>query len=279
MRNLYGFILVILLISCEKPPQDSLTLQIKYLPETVYKYSSEQTLETVITYSGKQKTLQELKRRGHKNPTILNKQSTTAAVVKTGKPEEENTRFPVKVDYTSLITVNGKKEAPVNAIFHGKCLMDSIPVFDVAVANDLDRQSKMYLLELWQKSFSQLTFSGQKLKIGETFTTQNPVSIPMEGSEIDMIVKTNYKLISIKDNIATLDLLQEYTLNPKLMDNSFQGAVKGQGHLVYDMEHSMVMNYSLNTDMELTKKLDSFEFHLKTKSQVVQKTSIVNQKK
>lgn len=279
MRKLFGFIFVILLISCEKPPKDSVTLQIKYIPEKVYNYSSEQTLQTVITYTGKQKILKELKRRGHQNPTILNKKSTTNATIKTGKPEDENTRFPVKVDYISSITVNGKKEAPVNATFHGKCLMDSIPYFDLAVADALDRQSKLILLESWNKSFSQLAFTGQKLKIGEEFSTQNPVSIPMEGSEIDMIVNAKYKLVSINGNIANLELSQEYTLNPRLMDNSFHGSVKGQGSLIYDMEQSIVLNYTLDTDMELTKKLDSFEFHLKTKSRQIQKTSLAQKNK
>lgn len=274
MRIFYGFLLVIMLFSCAKPPQDSLSLRILYHPETSYNYSSEQTLQTQITYSGKEKSLRELKKRGIRNPTVINKKSETKATIKTGKPDGEKSVFPVKVEYVSLITSNGTKATPVNATFHGQCRKDSVPVFDVAVANGMDKQSKMVLLESWQKSFSQLSFSGQKLKIGEELITQTPSSIPMEGSEIDMNVTTKYKLISIKNSIADFDVSQQYALNPKLMDNSFQGTVKGQGHLVYDMEHSMVVNYLLDTEMELTKKLDSFEFHLKTNSHMVQKTSI-----
>lgn len=279
MRLFYGILLVMMLASCAKPPQDSLSLRILYHPETNYNYSSEQTIQTQITYSGKEKSLRELKNRGIHNPTIINKKSETKATIKTGKLETEKSVFPVKVEYVSVITSNGTKAAPVNATFHGKCMKDSVPVFDVAVANGMDKQSKMVLLESWQKSFSQLSFSGQKLKIGEELITQNPSSIPMEGSEIEMIVTTKYKLISIKNSIADFEISQQYALNPKLMDNSFQGTVKGQGHLVYDIEHSMVLNYLLDTEMELTKKLDSFEFHLKTNRHMVQKTSIPDQLK
>ena len=278
MRKYYGFILVVMLISCTKAPVDRLALKILYLPETNYNYSSEQTLHTEITYSGKEKSLRELKSRGILNPTILNKKSTTSAIIKTGKLEGDSKIFPVKVEYESVITNNGTKAAPVNAVFHGKCLIDSIPVFDVAVVNGLDKQSKMLLLESWQKSFSQLSFSGHELKIGEELVIKNPSAIPMEGSVIDMIVTTSYKLISIKNNIADFDISQQYVLNPKLMDNSFQGAVNGQGHLTYDIDHSIVMQYTLNTEMELTKKLDSFEFHLKTNSHLEQKTSISEHK-
>ena len=79
--------------------------------------------------------------------------------------------------------------------------------------------------------------------------------------------------------MANLDIAQEYTLNPKLMDNSFQGTGIGQGRMVYDMENSTVVNYTLDTQMELTKKLDSFEFHLKTNSHLDQKTSLVSNSK
>lgn len=263
-----------MLFSCAKPPIDNIALKISFQPETNYNYSSEQTLQTLITYSGKEKSLRELKSRGIQNPTIINKKSITQALIKTGKLEVDNKVFPVRAEYVSVITNNGNKAAPVNATFHGKCLMDSLPVFDVAVASGLDKQSKMVLLELWQKSFSQLSFSGQKLKVGEELVTKTPSSIPMEGSEIEMIVTTRYKLISIKNSIADFDISQQYALNPKLMDNSFQGTVKGKGHLVYDTEHSVIMNHTLDTEMELTKKLDSFEFHLKTNRHMVQKMSI-----
>jgi hypothetical protein len=274
MKKYYVLILVVMLICCAKPPVDSVALKVLYHPETSYNYSTEQTLKTVITYSGKEKSLSELKKRGIKNPTIFDKKSTTEALIKTGKLDKDDNDFPIKVEYVSEITNNGIKAEPVNATFHGKCAVDSIPVFDVAAANGLDKSSKMILLESWQKSFNQLPFSSQKLKAGEELVTRTPSSIPMEGSEIEMIVTSTYKLISIKNGMADFDISQQYALNPKLMDNSFQGTVKGQGHLVYDMEHSIVMNYTLDTEMALTKKLDSFEFQLKTNSHMVQKTSI-----
>ncbi|MGE5393421.1 MAG: hypothetical protein ACM3P1_01690 [Candidatus Saccharibacteria bacterium] len=279
MKKYDLLILVVMLISCTKAPIDSFSLKVRYLPQTNYNYSSEQTIHSEITYSGKEKSLKELKKRGIQNPTVINKNSTTGAIIRTGKLEEDHSEFPVKVEYTSVVTNNGIKAAPVNAVFHGKCFTDSIPVFDVAVANTMDKQSKMHLLESWQQSISQFSFASHKLKVGEEYVTKEPSAIPMEGSMIDMMVTTSYKLTSIKNNIADFDISQQYALNPKLLDNSFQGTVKGHGHLVYDIEHSMVMNHTLDTEMELIKKLDSFEFHLKTNHHVVQKTSIGNNSK
>lgn len=279
MRKYYSLILVMMLVCCTKAPIDSFALKIQYLPQTNYNYSSEQTIHSEITYSGKEKSLRELKSRGIHNPTIIDKKSVTEAIIKTGKAEKDIGAFPVKVEYTSAVTSNGTGAAPVKAVFHGKCMKDSIPVFDLAVANGMDKKSKMLLLESWQKTISQFSFTGKTLKVGEEYVTTNPSTIPMEGSEIDMIVTTRYKLTSINKNIASFDILQQYALNPKLMDNSFHGTVKGKGQMVFDIDHSMVMNYTLDTEMELTKKLDSFEFRLKTNRHVVQQTSIANSPK
>lgn len=273
MKKSIVLIFFILQFSCTKPPQDSVTLKIQYQPETKYSYTSEQTLQSVITYTGKQKALQELKKRGIRNPGMVNKTITVEAIIKTGKLDDESF-FPLKVEYVRTLNNDGEKELPVKATIHGKCLSDQPPVFDMAVAEGLEKKYKMALLESWQNTFSQLSFSGEKIKIGEQLSTESPYSIPMEGSAIEMIVQTNYKLVSVKDGVADFDITQQYTMNPRLMDNSFKGTVKGEGHLVYDISNRIALNYTLKTEMELHKNLDSFEFELKTRSGFVQKMNV-----
>jgi len=261
--------LILLLLSCTKTPLDTLTLSIHYKPDNNYRYTSHLNILTTIKYSGKESALQTLKRRNIPNPTIINKKSEIEANINTGKLEEDN-RFPVIVDYISSTSNDNQ----INAIIHGKCFKNSFPVFDVVVVNNLDVQSKKYLLESWNKTFSQLSFKGEKLKIGQELVVQKPLSIPMEGSEIDMIVTTTYKLLEIKEKIASFDITQQYTLNPKLLDNSFDGTGKGNGQMFYDIENSIASDYTLNTQIQLTKKLDSFEFQLNSNSNFKQTNKI-----
>lgn len=276
MRRALVLMLVLLQFSCAQKPKDSLTLKVIYKPETKYSYVSEQTMQTVIKYTGKAKSLQELKNRGFKNPMITTKKSTIEATISTSKIVDED-KFPVKAEYVMTMVNDGQPENPVKATVYGECLHDSIPVFDTVIAEGMDRSYKNALLQSWQKSFSQFSFKGENLKIGEHLSVETSSSIPMEGSEIDMIVKTQYKLISITDEIADFDLTQEYTLNPRLIDNSFQGTVTGMGHLVYDMANEIVLNYQLDTEMQLHKKLDSFDFELTTKSGFVQTMKVITQ--
>lgn len=274
MRRAIVLILIFLQFSCAEKLKDSLTLKVNYRPETKYTYSSVQTLQTVIKYTGKPKSLQELKNRGFKNPMISNKKSTIEATISTSKIVDDN-KFPVKVEYAMILVNDGQPENPVKATIYGECIHDSIPVFDTVIAEGMEKSYKNALLQSWQKSFSQFSFNGENLKIGEQLSVETTSSIPMEGSEIDMIVKTHYKLISIADEIADFDLTQEYTLNPKLIDNSFKGIVTGKGHLVYDITNGIVLKYLLDTEMQLHKKLDSFDFELITKSGFVQTTKVI----
>lgn len=276
MKRIIVSILLFLQFSCAEKPKDSLTLKVTYRPETNYRYSSEQTMQTVIKYTGKAKSLQELKNRGFKNPMITHKKSTIEATIHAGKVVDED-QFPVKAECVMTLVNDGQPESPVKAILYGECFQDSIPVFDTVISEGMDKAFKKALLQSWQKSFSQFAFARKSLKIGEQFSVESSSSIPMEGSEIDMNVKTRYKLIRITDEIADFDLTQEYTLNPRLIDNSFQGTVTGKGHLVYDLATKCVLNYQLDTEMQLHKKLDSFDFELTTKSGFVQTMKVVSQ--
>jgi hypothetical protein len=222
---------------------------------------------------GPEKSLQKLKSMGHQNPTFSNRKSHTQWVLKTGKRVEE-TEFPVTVDYVITTSNDGTPGIPVKANFSGKFINDNLPVFNSIVSDGLDEKDKTTLLQSLQSTFTQLSFPARKLKIGEQFTIENPSSLPMEGSTVDVVVTTNYKLLSISEGIAQFDISQAYTLNPKLIDNSLKGSVSAKGHLVYDIAHTIVLNYTLDTEMRINKKLDSFEFELKTNSGIVQTTSI-----
>ena len=273
MKKIIGLLILLIQFSCTKPPQDSVTFKIEYQPEKTYNQTVERTTNTFIKYMGSQKSLQILKKRGLQNPTISNKKSQTQWVLKTGKLVDE-TDFPVTVEYVITISNDGKKGIPVKANLSGKFLSDHVPVFEAIVSDGLDEKHKLALLQSLQNTFTQLSFPEKIVKIGEQFTIENPSSIPMEGSTVDMEVTTNYQLISISEGIAHFDISQQYTMNPKLADNSFKGSVTGKGHLIYDIAHTIVLNYTLNTEMKITKKLDSFDFELKTSSEIIQTTSI-----
>lgn len=279
MRKIIGLMILLVQFSCTQPLKvsDTVTFKIQYQPEQKYNNTSERTSHTIIKYSGSEKALQKLKSMGIQNPTISDKKSQTEWILKTGKLEDE-TNFPATVEYMSTSINDGETGIPIKANFSGKFLGDHLPVFNSVVSDGLDEKDKTTLLQSLQNNFTQFSFPEKKIKIGEQFSIENPSTIQMVGLKVDIGVTTTYQLISISKNIANFDVVQQYTLNPKYMDNSFKGTVSGKGHLVYDIDHTIVLNYTMNTEMEITKKLDSFDFDLKSSSGIIQTTSLSKQK-
>jgi len=58
------------------------------------------------------------------------------------------------------------------------------------------------------------------------------------------------------------------------MDNSFTGSGSGKGQLSYDVVNCLITDYSINTELKMNKKLDYYEFDLKTINEFSQTTRI-----
>jgi hypothetical protein len=84
-------------------------------------------------------------------------------------------------------------------------------------------------------------------------------------------------LLGIKNGMAEFELSQSYRMTPKMNDNSFSGKGIGKGKLSYDIENFLITDYSMKTELVMNKKLDYFEFDLKTVNEFSQTTKIAKQ--
>lgn len=277
MAKIIAYIILILQFSCVQPPQDSLTFKIRYQPGKIYNHSSDRTLNSLIKYSGSEQSLLKIKSMGIQDPTFTNRKSHTEWVLKTGELMDE-TNFPVAVEYEVTVSTDGETSAPLMANFYGKFLNNNLPVFDSIISLGLFEEEKHTLLQSLQTTFTQLSFPERRVKIGEQFSIESQTSIPMEGSTVELEVTSTYQLTRIEKGLAHFDISQKYVLLPQLMDNSLKGSVSGKGQLVYDITNTMVLNYTLDTEMEISKKLDSFEFELKANSGIIQTTCLATKK-
>jgi len=274
MRKTIGFILLLIQLSCSPPPPpDSIDFKIEYKPETKYSQTTERSSQTEISYSGPEISLQRLKARGIKNPTMSDKKIRKEALLNTGKLAD-GISFPCTYEVIRTINSDGKKDISDGAIFKGRCLVGKMPQFYSVKLDGLDEKYTTSLIQNLQNSFSQLDLPEKKLKIGEQFSVENPLSIPMEGSTVEMLVTTSYKLNSISNGTASFAVSQNYAMNPTLMDNSFHGTGNGKGELIYDIANQIALKNTLTTEIDINKKLDSFDFQLKAKSESVQTTTI-----
>ena len=275
MKKIFSVFLLLALFSCSKPNKpEGLILKVQFQPEKTYSISTIRGTETVISYSGEDIAMRKLKSMNVKNPTISKVRTKTDTELATGKSSEDKS-CPVSLTYKKVISLDGKNEITEGTVIQGEIEGEGLPTFNKVVSEKLDFNQKSQLLQTVQNTFGQFDFPEQRLKIGDQFSIDRPVSMPMEGSTIEIVVTTNYKLLTIKNTLAQFELIQTYLMTPKTMDNSFTGKGSGKGQLSYDIENCLITDYSIRTELEMNKKLDYYEFDLKTINEFSQQTKPV----
>jgi hypothetical protein len=278
MRKTIPILLLLIQFSCSKPAPkpEGLILKVQYQPESKYLISTIRGTETVITYSGQQIAMQKLKSMHIQNPTISKVRTKTDTELVTTERLKDN-KIPVSITYKKTESLDGKGEIPEGTIIFGEIKANQLPVFNSIASSLLDFDQKTQLMQMVKSTFDQFNFPEQRLKIGDQFSMDRPVSIPMEGSEIQTVITTSYKLLSITNGMAQFEINQKYQMTPQMMDNSFTGKGIGKGQLFYDIANNLIINYSIKTEVEMNKKLDYFEFDLKTINEISQTTQIIKQ--
>jgi len=272
MRKIIPILLLLIQFSCSKPIKpEGLIMKVQFQPEKSYNISTIRGTETVITYSGQDIALRKLKSMRIKNPTISKVKTKTNTELATGKRSADES-YPVSLTYKKTMSLDGKNEIPEGTVIQGEISGDQLPTFSKVVSGTLNIDQKIQLLQSVQSTFEQFKFLEQRLKIGDQFSTNRPMSMPMEGSTIEIVVTTTYKLLSIKNGMAQFELSQSYQMTPKIMDNSFTGSGSGKGQLSYDIANCLITDYSIKTELEMNKKLDYYEFDLKTLNEFSQTT-------
>ncbi len=253
--------------------QDEITFKAQYHPDTQYSQTMESTSVTEIKYSGSEEFLNKLKGNGVQNPTISKAESTTESVMKTGQLTDRAT-FPLVIEFIRSTSSDGKKAIPDGMRIYGNGTTGSMPQLDSIVTEGLGEDDKQILLQTMQTAFSQISFPDKKMKVGDRLSSDSPVSLPIAGMTLDMLITTHYTLLAISHGMANFDVVQEYTMKATVNEYNLNATGTGKGTLDYDIANSFYLNYQMDIDMEMHMKIEAMEMSLKLGSGVKQTTVI-----
>lgn len=267
----YKFIVswIFITISLNAYSQNELQFKIQYFPETVYNQTVTQTSENIITYSGSKEFLQKIKDKNIQNPTVTNSSTIIKTEFKTGKLNIKNS-FPITMKFLNLTNSEGKKIIPDGTIIYGQGTIDDMPKLDSIVSEGMNNEFKKGLLETMQSTFSQITFPNRKLKIGESFSQETPLSLPVLNNTIEMTMLTNYKLISIENNLGNFEVSQIYTMKSNISNNEIVATGSGKGKIVYDIKNNFFLKYLTDGEIEMDVKMKDISIKMKSKNTYIQ---------
>ncbi|WPO77116.1 hypothetical protein [Flavobacterium sp. KACC 22761] len=236
-----------------------------YAPETIYNQNTTNSSDYEIAYSGSEKFLEALKKNGNENPTKIKTIFNVETVSKTGKMGTDG-NFPITIEYLKSTDANGKSIIPSGTLLYGKSSLNTMPKMDSIVAEGMEENLKNTIFQMVQSTFSQILLPQKKLKIGESFSQDNPLVIPIAGISFEMVITTTYTLKSMDSKNAFFDIVQTYTI--KMSDNRFEtsGTGKGKGNLIYDIPNHFMTENNLDMEFSLGLKHTDFSLQLKSKS-------------
>ncbi len=275
MRNLVVICSLFILFSCanqNQPKDNRLFFSVKIKPEQKYTISSKNSFTTEVRYEGKEKAMNKLRSMGVKNPNILSRASQSEMILKTEKLLDNY--IPVKLEIVKSSGNDTQPDISQGISVNGESVNGNMPEFTSIASGKSPVIDEKVFLQSLQSNFSRLTLPEKRMNIGEQFTVESTLTIPMEKSHVEIAVSTIYKLVSVANGLANFDITQDYQMTQLRMDNSFAGVGEGSGKLFYSSENNMVNSFEMNSRLEINKKLENFLFVLKTKSEFEQKIEV-----
>lgn len=247
--------------------------KIQYNPETKYDQIIDQSSHLEMKYSGDPEMIQTLKDRGLENPTISDNHSVIESVFKTGKLMDK-TSFPLTIEFVKSSNTNDKMIIPNGTIIYGKGSIDTMPTLDSIVSNGLSDELKKAILQTIQATFTQINIPERTVKVGEVFSLDTPLSIPVAGMQLDMTIATTYKLLSIQNNVADFDVSQTYLMKMNTTKFPMTATGTGKGKLLYDVVHNFNLNYQMDMEMAANAKIEKIELDILSKTKYIQTAKI-----
>lgn len=275
MKNIFLFILIAIPFLNYSQSEKTLDFKMAYSPKTTYHQVIEQSLGNELVYSGSEDILKKIKENGVQNPTITENTTVAESILKTGKLEKDG-NFPVTIEFIKTTSSDQKIIIPNGTIIYGKASASSMPKLDSIVSKDLDKTFKNSILQTLQSTFSQLALPEKKIKIGESFSQESPLKIPVATLTFDMLITTTYKLVNIQNQTANFDIVQDYTL--KISDHkqefNISASGNGKGKLDYNIPNHFATQFNLDIELNFGLKRDEFGLNAKSKSSFKQTVQI-----
>lgn len=247
--------------------QNEINFNISYLPNQEYIVSQEQNLENIIKYSGTEEALQGLKDKGVENPKVTVNTVQLQSVLKTGNLK--GSQIPIELEFIESSDPNLSAGTKIYGnVIDGKIKYDSIS------SRTLNEEGKKEALSVMESLLNQTEFPDNKFKIGERFTQNSPISLPIGNLALDMDLDTTYTLTDIKDGIGYFDIDQVYIVKSNIEDYKINIQGTGNGKMEYDNEKQFYRKSLMNLEMDMSMNIGDINIEMKLKQKSSQSVEI-----
>jgi hypothetical protein len=249
--------LALLLIGFNVEAQKGIVFKMKFLPDHDYNGTVNMTINCKVNLSGDKDVLDKLETQGITQPITANVVMKMGGDTKTGAIGSNNI-FPLTMNYKiDQLTVNlNGKEIPVpipataNAItIYGHMGADGKLTADSLGGNKMKDTAQQKISQMMNSFQQRIIFPDRPLHIGDTFTQDMPLGIPLAGN-MKADAKTVYKLVNISNGNAFFDVTQSMNMAIPIKTETLTLTGSGSGKLIYDIKNNFPIDFKSNMTLK-----------------------------
>ncbi|MGV9004408.1 hypothetical protein [Flavobacterium sp.] len=150
--------------------------------------------------------------------------------------------FPAIMTFDEAYILNDGKEmtSPIsNTVIEGLMAADNKFQIDTIINSKMDKTVRDALKIVFKDLKPEIEFPKKALKIGETFSHDVPITIPVNGQTIKIIITKNYTLKSVLKNLAEFSVSEDFRLEAPSENSTAIG--DGTGSVVFDILENQVI--------------------------------------
>ena len=253
--------------------QKGIVFKMHLSPKMEYAQKMTTSTENTIHYTGSEAFLASLKDRGTTNPEVSKRSSHSETSLLTGA-ESAKGQFPLTIEFIKSDRGDGKVLVPNGTKIYGTDSIGQRPVLDSVSVKEMSESSKQSFMRSIQSTFVQINFPERKLKPGDTFIQQNPLSIPVAGEKVEILITTTYTLVSVENNVAVFDLSQVHTMESEETKFKISASGTGSGTIKFDVKNHYFLDYDTEVEMTMSMDFGDYLMNIDQKTTIGQHTSI-----
>lgn len=258
MKQLFLFF-TFFTVCCYSQSDIVVTVKNNFNPETKYTTEMKQFFNGSVEYIASDEILNRLKQNGLQNPMPVQFDQTFKTIMRTGKIKKDGF-FPVKllfIEKGNLATI------PDDMVIYGKCKPGNLPVLDSITSAVMALAERNSMLTQMQSVFSQMSVPEKSARVGDSFTFDIPMTLPMAGKNIELAIKCIYTLKNITGDIADFDIITEFSLKGGIEAANAQIKGKGSGKLLYNWKLHYNHKYEVQSNFEMVIDIDQIKVNAK----------------
>jgi hypothetical protein len=261
-----NFTILFLLFPITVIGQNGKIFNIYYKPDKIYNIQSETTSETKMSLKGDKSVIDRINQNGSQFPltilmTISEQFTSSTGAATTEKVVPIKFYFQNEQTKTTYNNNTSVQANPLNGLkIDGVYINQKTFVLNPNSVSGLDESKKQNLLKALEMTQNQITFPQKPLKIGDQFTQNNTMLIPVSGfNPIQSIITSTFTLLDTIDGIAKFKIDQIYKLDKSDPNFKVEFMGTGYGSADYSIPNNFLNSHLIKSKISIVIKLPNVD--------------------